>query len=330
MAPAVIDDRSSRESSSKVVDALIAKGAALGILISEQVRNRIRRAITKDTPPLEILAIARKIITEAQPTFADALADALKAAWFTGGQAVLERLPAIEAGDEPPIPPPNRVMGLGEEEPIRFPIIEEAARNLATRRVMTAAEYYRANETAKQRAFTVSGVAGTDTLDKIREYLVRDIETGGTLRDFQKFMTEETALSPSRIEGLYRQQVGVSFERGQEKVVDNFLVKSLFPYVMTSVIDDSRLTELCRVISKSGIQKSNIFRTDDPVYKRFRPLRHWNCRCSSVFLTRDDAAKKGIQEAIDWAESGVEPTNPAFVDYPSVELPTGWLPSGGE
>jgi len=95
-------------------------------------------------------------------------------------------------------------------------------------------------------------------------------------------------------------------------------------------IRDSRLTDLCAIISTSGLQGTGIYRADDPTWVKFRPPRHFNCRCGTRRLTVAMAAARGIKEAERWLESGQPPLSPEFVTPPNVELPTGWVSAGGD
>lgn len=328
-----MDTRSNRENAVPLVDKLIAEGAKSGLRVTQALVGRIRKNLHKDMAALEMLAIVRRILDEGVPLLGRELEQAIVAGWLAGGQNVAEQLPektkTQAAGQEPPIPPPSRVVE-GEPEPsTEYPIIEEAAASLAGRRLLSPADYYQASEQARAKAFTVAQVTNAETLAKIQERLVQDIEEGGTLKDFEEFMREETPLGRAAIDNVYRTNVGSSYCRGQEKIADNWQVRSALPYVSSDSINDSRRTELCRRIGQSGIQGSNIFRVDDPVWQRFRPLRHWRCRCNATYMSIEDAAKRGIHEAVLWRQSGVEPTSPAWVPWPDIDLPNGWAPGGG-
>lgn len=329
-----MDTRSNRENAVPLVDKLIAEGAKSGLRVTQALVGRIRKNLHKDMAALEMLAIVRRILDEGVPLLGRELEQAIVAGWLAGGQNVAEQLPektkTQAAGHEPPIPPPSRVVE-GEPEPsTEYPIIEEAAASLAGRRLLSPADYYQASEQARAKAFTVAQVTNAETLAKIQERLVQDIEEGGTLKEFEQFMREETPLSKGRIESLYRTSVGTAYARGQEKVAGHWLVKTELPYVSTDSINDSRRTELCRVISKSGINGTNVFMVSDPVFRHFRALRHFQCRCNDSYITVADAAKRGIPHAMIWLQSGIEPTHPQWVEWPNVELPPGWPPGGGE
>ena len=126
------------------------------------------------------------------------------------------------------------------------------------------------------------------------------------------------------MEGVFRDNVQKAYAEAQNRLVAHPLVKELFPYVATEPIYDSRLSELCRVVAQSGIQGTNIFRVDDPVWKKYQNPRHFKCRCGRVYLTIEQAAARGIKEAIRWLSSGRPPQTPAFVKNPAVDLPKGW------
>lgn len=109
-----------------------------------------------------------------------------------------------------------------------------------------------------------------------------------------------------------------------DAVLSHPLVAPAFPYEATEPIRDARLSELCEVVSRSGIGGSNVFRGDDPVWLEYKPPRHYNCRCGRVPLTLEMAAARGVREAQRWLETGEPPARPAWVRRPAVELPPGW------
>lgn len=53
-----------------------------------------------------------------------------------------------------------------------------------------------------------------------------------------------------------------------------------------------------------------------------------NCRCLVIPLTVDDAAARGVKEAIRWRDTGEPPARPQFVKPPPFSLPKGWAPVG--
>jgi hypothetical protein len=76
---------------------------------------------------------------------------------------------------------------------------------------------------------------------------------------------------------VFRTAIQSGYSRGMDKILQVDLVDSFFPYVETLPIHDDRLTDLCSIISRSGIGGSAIFRRDDKVWQKFKPPRHYNC-----------------------------------------------------
>lgn len=291
----------------------------------------------------------RLVIARCEPLLARALTETLIAAWVAGTVPVVAKLPPPDAWGRladaaalprpvippalpPPLSPASEAGGDGGDGPlVRFPLIERAAQDLAARRVMTRQDFDRLAEDARASAFTVSRVAGLDAIEKVRDALAGDVLRGGTLREFVLAVDDavgRSALSGAHVETVYRTNVLTAYAVGREAILAHPLVSDLFPYRRTVPVRDERLTELCRIISESGLNGTGVFRADDPVWRRFKPPRHWNCRCLAVAMTVEDAAASGIKEAREWLRTGLPPSAPEYVPYPRVELPEGWAPVG--
>lgn len=262
----------------------------------------------------------RQILTQYEPAFALILADTLLAARLAGRWDVAQHLP--------PSPPSDRLtlaMPSPDDENLHFPIIETATAGMANREVLFPWEYYQLDSDARQKAFTVSNVAAAETMQKIQQALVEDIAEGGTLRQFRDKVIEaldSSWLSPSQVETVYRTAVGSEYAQAQHEMHEQ--VEDAFPFVLDASIADGRRSPLCEIMSKSGIQGTNIYLFRDPEWQRLRPLRHFNCRCGKVPLSVEDAARRGIRYAQEWLRAGRRPVNPPFVARINAELPKGW------
>ena len=293
----------------------------------------------------ELLLELEGILGAAEPLLAQSLAEAIAAGFVQGGAAVARKLPPPPLPSrEPPTPspfftlppsPPPRTRGLlpppGEGPTVRLPMTEAAAADLANRQVLTRADFDRLDVGARVQAFTVARLTSVQAVERVRDALAEDVARGGTLETFAD-RVEQTlgagVLSPGNLESLYRTHVGTAALRGQEAVATQPLVRDEFPYRWEVSIEDSRRTELCKVITAGGLDGTGVYREDDPVWKRFRALRHWQCRCGTVVLSVEGAAQKGVREARRWLETGEAPEQPQHVPWPSVELPAGWTPGG--
>jgi hypothetical protein len=216
----------------------------------------------------------------------------------------------------------------GTPERIHYPIIDEAAKALAKKNVMTRSQFDLLDSAARQKAFTVAHVESLDTIAKIRNAMAESVEQGVDLAAFREkvlaAVDEGTFMSDAHLEVVFRTNVQTAFSDGQMKVLQHPFVRSGFPYASYEAIHDDRVEHTHLEMESLGIQGTNIYRINDPVFQLFRPPWRWSCRCSWIPMTVRMAASKGIAEAQQWLDTGVEPTPPAFVAMPSFRPPPGF------
>jgi hypothetical protein len=209
-----------------------------------------------------------------------------------------------------------------------FPTIEEAVKELSSKNVLTRAAYDNLNAAAKQKAFTVAGVESRDTLQKIMDAMTENVREGADFKEFRKVVIdavgEGTFMSDAHMEMVHRGTVQSGFSDGQMKVLQHPFVRSGFPYATYESIDDSRRRHDHGQLEKLGIDGTNFYRINDPVFQEFRPPWEWGDRCGWTPATVEFAAEHGIKEAQKWVESGVEPSPPAFVAHPPFHAPPGF------
>lgn len=233
---------------------------------------------------------------------------------------------AIEAA-VPQGPAPFTAPKIPEHAPdaIVYPVIDEAAKELSTKNVVTRQEFDALDDAARSKAFTVAGVDATETLTKIRDVMAEQIQKGADVEEFRKAINEAvkegTFLSDGHLETVFRTNVQGAFSDGQMKVLKHPFVKSGFPYIQYDAIEDDRVRPEHEEMNHRGIQGTNIYRTDDPVIEIFRPPWAYNCRCSWNPISIRQASDAGVKEAQEWLSSGVEPANKAFVAMPPFRPP---------
>lgn len=272
----------------------------------------------------------RRILTEYEPILARVASDMLLASWLSGANGIASRVPALAPSSDypPPIVPMFPVTEPDDTSPvIEFPIIRIAAESLASRELLTAAEYYARDRQAKQEAFTITGVQSEVTLEKIQDALADDVAEGGTFKEFEKRVEgalDASPLAPSRLETIYRTNIASAYSVGQKRVLAHPMVRTAFPYVLYSATHDRRTRPNHAAMEHHGIGGTAIYRTDDPVILEFWSPWDFSCRCAMILLTLEMAAAKGIEEAKLWLETSIPPSQPEFVQHPPFYPPPGW------
>jgi hypothetical protein len=314
------------DSASRLIAAVLATALRAGDAIAAEVRDQLLALAGRAQPLPDFLHRARGVMDRHEPLLERTLTDALLAAWLGGARRAAEPLPEVTfaAGELPELPP----FAAGLPEPVvRFPSIEAAAKDLAAREVMTRADFDTLDAQARRAAFTVARVTDEDALEKVRVALADAAAAGGTPESFRGRVAEalgETALDPGHLETVFRTNLATAHAAGFDEVLNHPLVADEFPYVEYHAVHDGRARAEHLAMERLGIQGTNIYRRDDPIWDRFTPPWSFNCRCDRIALTLEDAARKGVREAKAWLESGVPPAEPAWVSPPPFDPPAGW------
>ncbi len=233
-----------------------------------------------------------------------------------------------QGGAEPPGPFIPSSSADVPPEKIHYPIIDEAARSLAEKNVMSRHQFDGLDAALRQRAFTIASVESDETIAKIRDTITESIQNGVDLATFREAVLSTvdagTFMSDAHLETVYRTAVQTAFSDGQMMVLQHPFVRSGFPYATYDAIRDSRVRHNHLALETLGIQGTNVYRIDDPVFQLFRPPWDYCDRCSWTPITARQAAARGIDEAARWLETGIDPSPPAFVPMPSFRPPPGF------
>lgn len=267
--------------------------------------------------------MARKILSEAEPDFAEHLTQADLAAWLAGFHWTSQQFPFwlnrefSLVNEGPPKPPSGKLLWPWEEEQpiVRFPLLERAAESLEQRGILSKQEFDQATASIKLRSFTMAGDNSAAVLTEIRDAIARDVQEGTSLRGFQEKFAEivdASSLGPWHVETVYRTNVQSSFRDGRETLINNPIVDKTFPYQEYFAIRDARARENHLALETLGLDGTGIYRRDDPFWDRFTPPWDFNCRCGVSPMTISDAAAKGVREAREWLDSGSPPATPEW------------------
>lgn len=220
----------------------------------------------------------------------------------------------------PPMPPGE--LTLTENDDIfglRLPSYEWALQDLAKRRLVTRDEWDELEDSEISQAFTVAGLQTEGAIARVRDVLSNTLAEGWTLAEFKDAAGIQSFLSEEHAETVFRTNLHGSYSDGRLALLEHPLVSDAFPYATLDPIIDDRVRPEHKRLASTGINGTNVYRIDDPVFLTFRPPWDYNCRCGWGNLTIRQAAGRGVTEAKDWLASGRPPQDPERVPWPSYD-----------
>lgn len=212
-----------------------------------------------------------------------------------------------------------------------LPVVDGARESLASKQLLLHEDFQALADDARSQAFTVAQANTLEAVEAVRDAVSESIDEGTGLKEFAekiRGVIGTSTLGIGTLENVLRTNVASAYAAGQEAIYSNPAVSDRFPFVETLPLRDSRLTDLCAVISHSGLDGTGVFWVTDPTFQKFKAPRHWRCRCGTNYLTVAQAARNGVKAAQEWLATGIEPPH-QYVDPPEVDLPPGWVSGGG-
>lgn len=158
------------------------------------------------------------------------------------------------------------------------------------------------------RAFTVARAARLDVLQDIRDALVENLESGQSLREFQRNLrptleakgwwgrqlvvapdggAEVAQLgSPRRLATIYQSNLQSAYMAGRYAAA--YEARETHPYWMYVAVMDGVTRP-----SHAALH-GKVFRWDDPIWLHIMPPNGYNCRCRIVALTAEAVKRRGL------------------------------------
>lgn len=314
------------DSANRPTDLIIGRGLLAAESISQSLRNRLVRELGKlgTDNMARALELARAILLDFENLHVDNFMATDLAAWMTGAQGVVTKIPpmllgyvASKGGMPPAGPPPKigRLFGWDGEPTVRFPLIEEAAKSLLERRIVSPEEFARLSASERAKAFTMAGEWSTDALAHVRDALSETVAEGASIPVFKAKLRDRfnaSEIGPGHLETVYRTNIQAAYSDGRETLAANPIVAELFPYARYVCIHDGRVRHQHLELEELGLDHTDIYRADDPMWDYFTPPWDFNCRCGKIMLTIEDAARAGVKEAQRWLKTGRAPLVPEY------------------
>lgn len=205
----------------------------------------------------------------------------------------------------PPSDPSLTARLLDDPPTVRFPTIEKAVKTLKDAPVFAGNDFRETAEAVRSGSFAITGDLTDETLRSVRQLLADDIASGADtatfIKDLDEAFTEGVGLSEGRMRMVFRTNVGQAVSNSNEQALESPFVQDSFPYRRYNATNDLRVRpEHLALETTHGLNGTQIYWKDDPVWDEFRPPFSWNCRCSWSPVTVLQAKERGVREAIEW------------------------------
>lgn len=218
----------------------------------------------------------------------------------------------------PPVEPPAGELAVPEDDDfdgLRLPTYDWALEELAARRLVTRDEWDQLEGEQLEEAFTVAGLESEAAIGQVRDALAQTLKEGLTLEEFKQAASPGNFLGENHAETVFRTNLHESYSDGKLALIEHPLVADAFPYGSLDPIVDDRTRPWHLLFQTAGLDGTNIYRIDDPVFQTFRGPWEWSCRCGWGPVTVRQAARRGVKEAQRWLEEG-PPKTPEHVAWP--------------
>jgi SPP1 gp7 family putative phage head morphogenesis protein len=289
-------------------------------------RSRIRgaasriRALKKNelTPLGELADLITGEIYDLQRGISSDLSASMLAGQLTGMADAWTAMPAEAfeppatlpgAPPLPPQPPPSIAEMFGPDEPpprVSFPVLDDAIEVLKEAPAQALPDFRATAAAVKQGAFAITGDLTDAAVADVRDLLTENLQRGPDREAFIDAVIDRLGeggpLSESHIEQIFRTNTASAISDGMSKSLDNPLVSDAFPYRAFFSTSDNRARATHRALEHLGLDNTNIYRSDDPTWTKFRPPFDFNCRCSWSPVSVEQASRRGVTEAQEWFE----------------------------
>lgn len=296
---------------------LLAGLPVLGVIL-EDLRKRILKIATQGfrlrKSDSDILRRVRMALDDVGPKISSVLSDVQLIAWMRGLKNTSNQLPSFSKPIQAIDPVTKRAI---ERLTRTLPAMADAANSLLLKGLVTPQEILNMDASLRHQNFWLSGVSDLGLLGQIRDALVKAVAQGTGLDQFREDVASavegsSSVISPVRVETIYRTSVQNAYKEGRRVLETNPVVAAALPYKIYHAIHDSRVRHDHLLLETLGLNGTNIYRADDPMWELFDPPWDFNCRCTAVLISIRRAAEYGVREAQLWLESGQPPLTPEW------------------
>lgn len=192
--------------------------------------------------------------------------------------------PNVSPPISPPLPPPADSDGLSPDpEPpsVRFPELDSAVNELRRADLFTSEDYLEVAREAQDGAFAITGDLEENTLNEMRLILSRNLQEGADAEAFvnevDELIVNRGGLSETHLHQVFRTNMQAKISDSMERTLNKPLIVDFFQYRAYFATTDERTRKNHLALERMGLNGTNLYNKDDPVWHEFRSPWDYNC-----------------------------------------------------
>jgi len=164
----------------------------------------------------------------------------------------------------------------------------EAIRAAEARVVVLPDIYYgQLQGLARQKAFSIAGIAAHDQLKAVLGDLNKAQANGQTFKQWQRNQSvKDLELPAYRLDNIFRTNIQGQYMAGRWEQITR--TQDSRPYLMYDALNDTRTRPAHKALD------GFIRPVNDPIWRRISPLNGYRCRCGLISLTETQAKARSI------------------------------------
>ena len=191
---------------------------------------------------------------------------------------------------------------------------EEAVDYLRGLTPMTGAEYYKLEQAARSKAFSISGQSSLDLIKGVKAELMKALEEGKTYSQWRDSIDSVfnrygvTRLDNSRAELIFRQNTQTAYQVGRYREMKSPAIRAVRPYWVYEAVHDSRTRPAHRAMD--GL----CFPADHEFWKTHYPPNGFRCRCRVRALSERQLRARGLDVLSKVPDERVDPRTGELIE----------------
>jgi hypothetical protein len=258
-----------------VVEALASDQNAL----AKKIQADLKQALELSSPE-SILGAVQSVLDNHKDDLVRMLASAGAAAGLVGLAKLSQAIPQVVSSlDEPE---PAQAIPPGQVTPAAQELVQGAVGELRGKRAILPTVVQGRIEAARRSANQVAQVQAQNAQQILQDTLAETVEEGGDVESFRskvkQVLGERSFLADRHVENVFRTNVMEAYSSARLEMVDSDpQVGSLYPYAAIHATHDDRVRPEHKAMETRGLDGTNVYRMDDPVFRKYRGPWDFNC-----------------------------------------------------